>query len=158
MEARAFPQNLITEKGAFQLYDVKMGRRQLRGHLEPNAWAALAFLEGYRASRIEAYRQAALRVLAYAKAELFDAARGAFVEDRESPLALGANGIMADALVRAHRLTGRAEDLELATRVLAALGGAARALLAEDNDAVIVARVADAVFYLRAYARIMEKP
>ena len=65
---------------------------------------------------------------------------------------------MADALIRAHRLTGRAEDLELATGVLAALGGAARALLVEDDDATIVARVADAVFYLRAYARVIEKP
>jgi len=34
--ARALPQNLITEKGAFQLYAVKMGRGQLRGQLEPN--------------------------------------------------------------------------------------------------------------------------
>ena len=74
--ARAFPQNLITEKGAFQLYDVKMGRRQLRGHLEPNAWAALAFLEGYRDSHIDAYRHAAQRVLTYAEAELLDTARG----------------------------------------------------------------------------------
>ena len=151
-------QNLITEKGAFQLYDVKTGRGQLRGQLEPNAWAALAFLEGYRASHIDAYRQTAQRVLTYAKAELFDTARSAFVEDRDSSLALGANGIMADALIRAHRLTGRAEDLELATRVLATLGGAARVLLVEDEDPTIVARVADAVFYLRAYARVVEKP
>ena len=151
-------QNLITEKGAFQLYDVKTRRGQLPGQLEPNAWAALAFLEGYRASHIEAYRQAAQRVLTYAKAELFDTARGAFVEDRDSALALGANGIMADALIRAHRLTGRAEDLELATGVLAALGGAARALLVEDDDATIVTRVGDAVFYLRAYARVIQKP
>ena len=150
--------NLITEKGAFQFYDVKAGRGQLPGQLEPNAWAALALLEGYRTSHIEGYRQTAQRVLTYAKAELFDKARGAFVEDRDSALALGANGIMADALVRAYRLTGHAEDLELATRVLATLGGAARTLLVEDDDATNVARVADAVSYLRAYAQVVEKP
>ena len=151
-------QNLITEKGAFQLYDVKAGQGQLPGQLEPNAWAALALLEGYRASHIEGYRQTAQRVLTYAKAELFDKARGAFVEDRDSSLALGANGIMADALIRAYRLTGHAEDLELATRVLATLGGTARSLLVEDDDATNVARVADAVSYLRAYAQAVEKP
>jgi uncharacterized protein len=150
--------NLVTEKGAFQLYDVKSERGHLPGQLEPNAWAAFAFLEGHRASGREAYRTAAERVLAYAKTRLFDTARGAFVEDRDSPLALGANGIMAAALVQAYRLTGRGDDLELAKRVLATLGGVARNLLVEDEDARGVAQVADAVFYLSAYAEVADKP
>jgi len=43
--------------------------------------------------------------------------------------------------------------LETATRVLAALGGEARARLVEDNEAAAVVRVADAVFYLKAYGQ-----
>src|SRR5438128_2710665 len=148
---------LITEKGVFQLYEFKTGRGQLPGQLEANAWAALAFLEGYRVSQAETYRHAAERVLGYAKAELFDTAHGVFVDNRDSSFSLSANGIMAEALIRAHRLTGRAEDFEIAKRVLAALGGIARALLVEDADAVAVARVADAVFYLTAYGRVAGK-
>ena len=150
--------DLITEKGVFQLYEFKTGRGQLPGQLEANAWAALAFLEGYRVSQAETYRHAAEQVLGYAKAELFDTAHGVFVDNRDSSFSLGANGIMAEALIRAHRLSGRAEDLEIAKRVLAALGGVAHALLVEDADAAAVTRVADAVFYLAAYGRVAGKP
>ena len=149
--------SLITEKGAFQFYEAKTSRGQLPGQLEANAWTALAFLEGYRVFRTEACRQAADRVLDYTKRELFDPARGVFVDDRNAPVSLDANGIMAEALLRAHRLTGRAEDLELAKRVLAALGGVASALLDEDVDATGMSRVSDAVFYLTAYRSVVEK-
>ena len=101
--------------------------------------------------RSETYRQAAERILAYARAELFDPARAIFVKDGEIPLSMAANGILAQALLRAYQLTGRKEYLETATRVLAALGGEARALLVEDNEAAALVRVADAVFYLKAY-------
>lgn len=150
--------SLVAEKGAFQFYDAKTGRGQLPGQLEANAWAALAFLEGYRVSRTEAYRQAAERILGYAKAELFATSDGVFVDDRSVPIPLDTNGIMAEALIRAHRLTGRSEDLELAKRVLAALGGVTRALLVEDVDATEMSRASDAVFYLTAYRSVVERP
>jgi len=143
--------DLVTEKGVFHLYDDRTGRGQLPGQLESNAWAALAFLEGYRLARTETYRQAAERILAYARAELFDPARAIFGKDGEIPLSMAANGILAQALLRAYQLTGRKEYLETATRVLAALGGEARAILVEDNEAAAVVRVADTVFYLKAY-------
>jgi uncharacterized protein YyaL (SSP411 family) len=156
--------HLLTDKGMFHIYDSRTGRGSLRGQLEANAWAALGFLEGYRASRTDAYRQAAERVLADALAELFDPGRGAFAEERnpderDAPrpprFPLDANGIMADALLRAHRVTGRAEYLETAKRVLATLGAEARALLVEEADAAPPARVSEAVFYLRAYAQVV---
>ena len=150
--------SLVSDKGVFHFYDVKTGRGQLRGQLTANAWAALAFLEGYRVSRLDTYRHAAERVLGYAKAELFDTAHGAFVEDRTAPASLGGNGIMAEALIQAHRLTGRPDDLEVAKRILATLGGVARALLVEDADTTLVARAAEAVFYLNAYRQVVEKP
>ncbi len=150
--------NLVSEKGAFHFYDVRTGRGQLPGQLDANAWAALAFLEGYRVSRLDTYRHAAERVLGYAKAELFDAKHGVFVEDRTAPLSLGANGIMADALIKAHRLTGRTDDLEVARGVLAALGGVARTVLVEDAEPSAVAQVVDAVSYLDAYRQVVEKP
>lgn len=142
--------NMVGEKGAFHLYEYRTGRKQGQGQVDANAWAALAFLEGYRVARVEAYRQAAERVLGFAIAELFDTERGAFAEAKSSPLALDANGVMAEALLRAHRLGGRADYLDVARRVLATLGGTARALLVENDDAVV--RVDDATYYLRAYA------
>jgi len=148
--------NLVSEKGVFHLYDVKTGRGQLHGQLRANAWAALAFLEGYRVSRRDTYRHTAERVLGYAKAELFDTAHGAFVEDRDAPFSLGANGIMAEALIQAHHLTGSSDDFEIAKRVLATLGGVARTLLVEDEATTAV--VAEAVFYLNAYRQVVEKP
>jgi hypothetical protein len=59
---------------------------------------------------------------------------------------------MADALL----LGGSAEYREVSRRVLATLGGTAHALLVEEQDAT--PRVVDAVYYLRAYARIVARP
>jgi len=145
--------HLVGERGVFHLYEHRTGRRYSEGQLDANAWAALAFLEGYRVARVEAYRQAAERVLGFAMAELFDAGRGAFGEDKASPLPLDANGVMADALLRAGRLGGRADYLDSARRVLATCYGAAHALLVENEDAT--GRVTEAVYYLRAYAQVV---
>src|SRR3989442_2489321 len=122
-----------------------------QGQLDANAWAALAFLEGYRVARTEAYRQAAERVLDFAIADLFDTERGAFGAKSSPPL-LDANGVMAEALLRAHRFARGTDYLTVARRVLAALGGTASALLVEHDDGA--ARVDDAAYYLRAYARV----
>jgi len=124
-----------------------------QGQLDANAWAALAFLEGYRVARVEAYRQAAERVLDFAIADLFDTERGAFGEAKSSPPPLDANGVMAEALLRAHRLARGTDYLTAARRVLAALGGTASALLVEHDDGA--ARVDDAAYYLRAYAQVV---
>ena len=82
----------------FHLYDVKTGRGHLRGQLRANAWAVLAFLEGYRVSRRDTYRHDAERVLGYANPERFDAAQGAFVDDKHAPVSLEANGLVAEAV------------------------------------------------------------
>jgi uncharacterized protein YyaL (SSP411 family) len=147
---------LVGERGVFHIYEHPTGRRHGEGQLDANAWAALAFLEGYRVARVEAYRQAAERVLGFAMAELFDTGRGAFGEDRASPVPLDANGVMVEALLRADRLGGRADNEDVARRVLATFYGAAHALLVENEDATV--RVTDAVYYLRAYAQVVGKP
>jgi uncharacterized protein YyaL (SSP411 family) len=150
--------SVVTEKGVFHIHEYRTGRGQLLGEVEPNAWAALAFLDGYRVSRVEAYREAAERILGYVMAERFDAARGVFAEQGDSRHSLYADGLMAEALVRAHGLTGRAEYLEAARKTLAALGSVAHALLVDDDDPATMARVADAVFYLRAYGQLVKTP
>ena len=53
--------------------------------------------------------------------------------------------------------TGRSDDLELAKRVLAALGGVASGLFVDDVDDAEVSRVSDAVAYLTAYGSVVEK-
>lgn len=147
--------HMLGERGVFHLYD-ETGRKYGEGQLDANAWAALAFLESYRVARVEAQRQAAERVLGFALADLFDRGRGAFAEDKVSPLPLDANGVMADALLRADRIGGRADYADVARRVLSTLDRSVRALLIEDQDAT--ARVADTVYYLRAYAQVVGRP
>jgi hypothetical protein len=92
-------------------------------------------------------------VLSNALSGLFDPRRGVFGEDKATAPALDANGVMADALLRADAVARRREYLDVSRRVLAALDTAAHALLVEDQDGT--ARVADAVYYLRAYARLV---
>jgi hypothetical protein len=62
---------------------------------------------------------------------------------------------MAEALLRAQQVGGRADYLDVARRILVTFGGTARLLLTEDEDAV--ARAPDTVYYLRAYARATGK-
>jgi uncharacterized protein YyaL (SSP411 family) len=147
--------NMVSEKGAFHLYEPWTGRRHGEGQLDANAWAALGLLEGYRVVRVESYRQTALQVLRFAVADLFDAGRGAFGDDKSLPLSLDANGVMADALLRAQQVGGPADYLDLARRVLTSFGGTARALLGDGDDAV--ARAPDTVYYLRAYAQVVSR-
>lgn len=153
---------LLTDKGVYHVYDAKAGRGLFRGQLEANAWAVLAFLEGRRVTGKGVYQQAGEQVLRYALADLFDPARGAFIESsdpdvqvpRGEELPLEGNGVMALALVRAHQLTGRVEYLDVARRVLAAVGGEVKAILVDEPDGAPVRKIADVVFYLRAYAGV----
>lgn len=157
---------LLTAKGVYHFYDVRAGRGQLRGQLEANAWAALAFLEGHRTSGRLVYRQAGEQVLQYIVAELFDPGRGAFVEannpDERGPRSMEtpveANGVAALALLRIHQATGRAEHLDVAKRVLAALGGEVKGVLLDEPDTTLAKKVADAAFYLRAYGQVIQSP
>jgi len=144
--------NAVSDKGAFHLYEPRTGRRHGEGQLDANAWAALALLEGYRVGRVESYRQTGFQVLRFAVADLFDARRGAFGDDKSLPLSLDANGVMADALLQAHQVGGPADYLDLARRVLTSFGGTANTLLRDSDDAAT--RAPDTVYYLRAYARV----
>lgn len=158
--------HLLTDKGVHHFYEAKARRGHLRGQLEANAWTALAFLEGHRVSGQVSYRQAAEQLLGYALAELFDPARGAFEESnnpdepgsRSREIPLDANGVMAWALVRGHEATGRAEYLEIAKRVLAALGAEVKTALVDEPETPPVKKVADTVFYLKAYGQVVRKP
>ena len=146
---------LVGDRGAFHLYDPRTARRYGEGQVEANAWAALGLLEGYRVERVEAHRQAADQVLRFALAELFDTSRGAFNEDKSLPPPLDANGVMAEALVRAQQVGASGDYLDVARRVLVTFGGSARMLLTEADDAV--ARAPDTAYYLRAYALAIGK-
>src|SRR5207245_4538555 len=101
---------LIGEKGAFHLYDPRTGRRYGEGQVDANAWTALGLLAGYRVAPVEAQRQAAEHVLRFAVAELFDAGRGAFTEDKGLPPPLDANGVMAEALLRPQQVAARPDS------------------------------------------------
>src|SRR5262245_17682594 len=144
--------NVVGEKGAFHIYEHRTGRKQGQGQVDANAWTALAFLEGYRVLGIEAHRKVAERVLDFSIAELFDPGRGAFGEARGLPPTLDANGVMAEALVRAHRAGGRADYQVVARRVLAGLGETALEVLADDDG---VTRAAEAAPFLQAYAKLV---
>ena len=141
-------------------------RGALRGQLEANAWAALAFLEGHRLSGQDVYRQAGERVLDYALAELFDPQRGGFIawnnpdhsgrSARTEDVPLAANGLMAQALLTAYRLSGRPAYRDAAERTLALLGGQIRARLVEAFDTP-TALVAEMAYTLTAYNDLLEQ-
>jgi uncharacterized protein YyaL (SSP411 family) len=156
--------HLLTDKGIYHIYQHTTRRGHLRGQLEANAWAALAFLEGHRVSGRAVYRQAAEQLLGYALAELFDRQRGGFVAGnnpddsgpgaRSNELSLEANGVMAEALLRAHRITRRGAYLDAARQVLATLGGEVKAILVGDRE-VSAGAVTETVFPLRAYGQLL---
>ena len=123
--------------------------------MDANAWAALGLLEGYRVVPVESHRRAALQILRFAVAQLFDAQRGAFGDAKSLPLALDANGVMAEALLLAQQAGGPAKYADLTRRGLTTFGGSTRALLAESDDAA--ARAPDAVYYLRADAQVVAR-
>jgi uncharacterized protein YyaL (SSP411 family) len=148
--------HMLSGNAVFHLYEPATGRRYGEGQLDANAWTALAFLESYRLARVEAHRQAAEQVLATALSGLFDSRRGVFGEDKASVPHLDANGVMADALLRADAVARRREYVDVGRRVLAALDPAVHTLLVEEQDGT--ARVANAVYYLRAYARVLGRP
>lgn len=154
---------LTRDDGMYDLYDARTGECHRLGQLEANAWAALAFLEAERVSGRPAYREAGESLLAYAQARLFDAQRGVFANrksaaggDSVGPLALEANGVMAEALIEGHRATGRPEYLERARQLLGPLGARVDGLLGdqEAEDARLQRALAEAVSTLRAYGRL----
>ena len=147
--------NLVGEKGVFHLYESRTGQKYGEGQVDDNAWAALGLLEGYRVATVESNRQAAQQVLRFAVADLFDPGRGAFGRDKDLPLALDANGVMAEALLRARQAGGPADYVDVARRVLTTFGGTAHALLGEGDDRA--PRASDAVYYLRAYAQVIAR-
>lgn len=156
-------ERLLTRDGMYDLYDARTGKGHRLGQLEANAWAALAFLEAQRVSGRPAYRQAGENLLAYAQARLFDAERGVFANRKGAaggasvgPLALEANGVMAEALIEGHRATGRTAYLERARQLLGPLGARVDALLGDEEAeaAKLEQALAEAVSTLRAYGRL----
>jgi uncharacterized protein YyaL (SSP411 family) len=157
---------LLSDKGMYHIYQAKAKRGALRGQLEANAWAALAFLEGHRVSGKDVYRQAGEVVLDYALAQLFDRQRGGFIawnnpdhagrSARTEELSLAANGLMAQALLTAYRLSGRPAYRDAAEHTLAMLGGQIKARLVEELS-VPSALVAEMVYALTAYGKLLEK-
>lgn len=135
------------------------------GQLEANAWASLAFLEGYRQSKRPQYMQAAEKILSYLQAELYDQKRGVFVEQknldiRQVPagaleIPLDANGLIAEAYLLAFSLSGRRAYRAMGQTVLKALSGEIALLLSEAGDNVSPRSVVDAVFYLKAYRTML---
>ena len=155
---------MLTDKGVYHLYSPSTGQGQLRGQLEANAWTALVFLEAHRLSGRAVYRQAAEQLLRYSIAKLFDKKRGAFVEGknpdegivkiavlRASEFPLDANGVMVEVLLRAHRMTGRAEYQEVARRVLAGVGGRLKTVFVDETEEATGADLDGAASYLRAF-------
>lgn len=154
--------HLLTTRGVAHLFDPDTNQAWLQGQLEANAWVALALVEGYREARRNEDLRAAQEVLRYALTDLLDARRGAFVEwnnpdpsllrageQRSQVFPLEGNGVMAAALVQAHRLTGDATYLQVARRVLEAMSGQVAAGLAPEPDETGGAAAEGSAFLLR---------
>jgi hypothetical protein len=106
--------------------------------------------------------------LSYLKAELYDQRQRAFVEEKNPDtrevssetveIRLDANGMAANAYLLAYELLGSPEYRDIGRGVLAALGEDVKAVLLDDRETVSAAKVADSVFYLQAYGRLLAKP
>ena len=99
--------NMVSEKGAFHLYEPRTGRRHGEGQLDANAWAALGLLEAIASYEWNPTARRHCRCCASPWLTSSDAGRGAFGDDKSLPLSLDANGVMADALLRAQQVGGR---------------------------------------------------
>jgi uncharacterized protein YyaL (SSP411 family) len=154
---------LLTPRGVAHLFDPDTNQAWLQGQLDANAWVALALVEGYREARRNEDLRAAQEILRYALTDLWDARRGAFVEwnnpdpsllrageQRSQVFPLEGNGVMAAALVQAHRLTGDATYLQVARRVLEAMSPQIATGLSQEADETGGAVAGASAFLLRA--------
>ncbi len=127
---------LVTDYGVLSYYDYQDQKGYINGNIEPNAWAALAFIEGYRFTKKEPYLRTAGRIIDFALENLYDTEEGGFFERRstssgfyrEDELFLSEkpqeeNGVMAYALYLAYGETGRKEFLRRARETFGHFAG-----------------------------------
>lgn len=156
---------VLTARGVAHLFDPDMKQAWLQGQLEANAWVALAMIEAYREARRPEDLRAAQDIFQYALTALWDDKRGAFVEwnnpdptllrageQRSQVLPLEGNGVLAMALLQAHRLTGERTYLQIARRVLETMGPQVAAALSPEPDEAGGAAAGASAFLLRAFA------
>ena len=118
---------LVTDYGVLSYYDYKDGKGYINGNIEPNAWAALAFIEGYRFTGKEKYLKRGVEILDFALKNLYDTEEGAFFERRSTSKGFyrkgelfldekpqEENGVMAYALYLASGETDRKDFLKRA--------------------------------------------
>ncbi|HHL39981.1 MAG TPA: thioredoxin domain-containing protein [Deltaproteobacteria bacterium] len=130
---------LLTDYGVLSYYDHKDGRAHINGNIEPNAWAALAFLEAYGLTGEKSYLESAGKVLDFALEHLYDGESGGFFERRSTDDAyyrpgelfvdekpLEENGVMAYALYLAYEATGDEDYLLRARQTLGVFVGSIR--------------------------------
>lgn len=139
------------------------------GQLKANAWAALAFVTGYELTGDAKYLRAFEKTAAYARQRLFIPAEGLFRlwnvpsaqglrsgEQISEEAPLGANGVLALALLRGHRATGDPGQMAMAEQVLSALSVLEPRQFDEDPNDKEKLYLQEFVYYLRALEELTQ--
>lgn len=122
---------LMSNEGALSYYDPEKKKGLINGQLEDNARAALAFLQGYEATKEKKYLEKAEGIMKFTIDRLYDKENGGFFERkstnkefyREVELFIDnkphdLNGLMAYALLKAHKITGSKDYLKKADETI----------------------------------------
>ncbi len=125
-----YSQNIVTDKGALH-YEKEDGSRQVRGNILDNAYLTLAFTQAYETFGDKKYLDSAQKLADYSLNSLYDWNSGGFFE-RNSPdtnlyipqeIVLltkppEENGIMAYALLKLYKQTGKLSYLNAGIKTL----------------------------------------
>lgn len=126
-----FLNNMLTDNGVLSFYDPQKKKGFLDGQLEDNAWLALAFMEGYKATKEKRLMEKADALITFSIKNLYNEKEGGFIERkstsrefyREKELVsfkrtYSTNSIMSFLLINAHELTKNKEYIEKAKEVM----------------------------------------
>lgn len=118
---------MLSNEGVLSYYDADKKKGFINGQLEDNAWAALALLEAYDATKDKKYLDKAEGVIKFTIDKMYDRENGGFFERRstskefyrETELFLDSkpddlNGLMAYLLIKASKATGSKDYLKKA--------------------------------------------
>ena len=159
---------LLSDQGVYLYLDEKRRKPFLKGQLEANAWASLAFLQGYEYTDDKSFLQAAEKILGYSLEKLFDRRRGVFIawnnpdgriyrtdEGVSKDTPLETNGVMALSLLNAYRMTKKKEYLQAGRKAIGYFASEVKRAFTDEIDLVDITILERTVYFFKAYQHLL---